>query len=108
MRLTLFVPLPRPSSAPPFLIRRISTQLTVTDPLALYQNLVESNSLRVDELQFRAAVELQKLSRRLRDYTPPESFSKRIQELSTLLSEVDRRKMKLKLGTEGGYPLVLG
>jgi len=81
--------------------RNISSQLTVTDPLVIYQNQVESNLLKADEAQFRAAVEflppstksaidsrLQKLSKRLRDYVPPEHFSKRIQELSSLLSEV--------------------
>lgn len=31
---------------------------------------------------------LHKLSRRLRDYVPPENFSRRIRELSSLLSEV--------------------
>ena len=82
-------------------VRNISIQLTVTDPLVIYQNQVESNLLKADEAQFRAAVEyppassksaidsrLQKLSKRLRDYVPPEHFSKRIQELSSLLSEV--------------------
>ena len=32
-------------------------QLTVTDPLVIYQNLVESDLLKPDEAQFRAAVE---------------------------------------------------
>jgi hypothetical protein len=57
MRLRCLGPLHRPCSAPAFPIRRISTQLTVTDPLVLYQNLVDGNSLRADESQFRAAVE---------------------------------------------------
>src|SRR5271155_680277 len=69
-------------------LRYLSTQLTLTDPLIIYQNLVESSLLKPDEAQFRAAVELQKLSRRLRDYTPPETFSRRIQELSNLLAKV--------------------
>jgi hypothetical protein len=37
--------------------RNISNQLTVTDPLVIYQNQVESNLLKADEAQFRAAVE---------------------------------------------------
>lgn len=71
-------------------IRYLSTQLTLTDPLAIYQNLVESSILKPDEAQFRAAVELQKLSKRLQDYTPPETFSRRIQELSDLLAKVHK------------------
>jgi len=69
-------------------IHYLSTQLTLTDPLIIYQNLVESSILKPDEAQFRAAVELQKLSKRLQDYTPPETFSLRIQELSDLLAKV--------------------
>ena len=38
-------------------IRCFSTQVTVTDPLVIYQNLVESDVLQTDEAQFRAAVE---------------------------------------------------
>lgn len=38
-------------------IRYHSNQLTVTDPLAIYQNLVDGNLLKPDEAQFRAAVE---------------------------------------------------
>jgi hypothetical protein len=38
-------------------IRYYSNQLTVTDPLAIYQNLVDGNLLEPDEAQFRAAVE---------------------------------------------------
>jgi hypothetical protein len=95
----------RPSCRP-FLvqiqIRQYSSQLTITDPLIIYQNLVDSDLLKPDESQFRAAVEyllpqqlcsptngrLQKLSKRLRDYVPPDTFSRRIEELSSLLSEV--------------------
>jgi len=40
-----------------FHVRRMSNQLTVTDPLVIYQNQVESNLLKADKAQFRAAVE---------------------------------------------------
>jgi hypothetical protein len=35
---------------------------------------------------------LQKLSKRLRDYVPPDTFSRRIEELSSILSQVDLSK----------------
>jgi hypothetical protein len=103
--------------------RNISSQLTMTDPLVIYQSQVESNLLKADEAQFRAAVEylpassksaidsrLQKLSKRLCDYVPPEHFSKRIQELSSLLSEVflPHRGFALISGTTTDWnPVVL-
>jgi hypothetical protein len=50
----------RPSCRP-FLVqiqlRQYSSQLTITDPLIIYQNLVDSDLLKPDDSQFRAAVE---------------------------------------------------
>ena len=51
------LPLPRPSRSYPLFPRHYSNQLAVTDPLVIYQSLVDSDLLQPDEAQFRAAVE---------------------------------------------------
>jgi hypothetical protein len=51
------LPFPRPYRSYPLFPRRYSNQLAVTDPLVIYQNLVDSDLLQPDEAQFRAAVE---------------------------------------------------
>lgn len=64
-----------------------TTSLALTDPLHIYQQKVATGELYPDEAQFRAAVELQKLSERLIDYNPPPNFKHRIRELSRLIEK---------------------
>lgn len=59
--------------------------LALTDPLQIYEAKVARGELFRDEAQYRAAVELQKLSHRLIDYTPPTLFRHKIRELSQII-----------------------
>lgn len=62
-----------------------SSKSTPTDPLQIYEEKVANGELFRDEAQYKAAVELQKLSDRLVDYTPPTAFKQKIKELSQML-----------------------
>ncbi|PWN51519.1 hypothetical protein IE53DRAFT_47792 [Violaceomyces palustris] len=48
-----------------------STALQVTDPLVIYRAKVARGELEEDEEQLRALVELRRINKILRDYTPP-------------------------------------
>ncbi|KAK7207205.1 hypothetical protein BZA70DRAFT_270713, partial [Myxozyma melibiosi] len=61
------------------------TGLTITDPLILYRQYVDSGRIRPDEAQHRAAIEFQKLYYRVRDYMPSGDFARQIEKLSELL-----------------------
>ncbi|KAG5366015.1 putative ATPase N2B [Yarrowia sp. B02] len=69
---------------------RYSSQLTITDPLHIYQNKVASGELKADEAQLRVAAELQKLYHRLKDYTPPEDFHRKVSALQAQLLEIEK------------------
>jgi len=66
--------------------------LTITDPLILYENKIANGTLLRDESQHRAAIELQKLYNRVKDYNPPVNFRQKIKELSLALEENERRQ----------------
>ncbi|KAK9456301.1 AFG1-like ATPase-domain-containing protein [Dipodascopsis uninucleata] len=61
--------------------------LTITDPLVLYRQFVDSGRIKPDEAQHRAAMEFQKLYLRVKDYMPEEDFKKKIDKLAVLLQD---------------------
>ncbi|KAK9470564.1 AFG1-like ATPase-domain-containing protein [Dipodascopsis tothii] len=61
------------------------TQLSITDPLVMYQLQVDIGKLHPDEAQYRAAKEFQSLYYRVKDYVPPEDFLRNVKKLSDLL-----------------------
>ncbi|KAK9451700.1 AFG1-like ATPase-domain-containing protein [Limtongia smithiae] len=69
--------------------------LTITDPLVLYRHYVESERLRPDEAQHRAAIEFQKLYYRVKDYTPPQDFQRQIEKLAELLERSDEQSSRI-------------
>lgn len=69
---------------------RYSSQLALTDPLHIYQNKVASGELKADEAQLRVAAELQKLYHRLKDYTPPQDFQRKVSALQAQLLEIEK------------------
>lgn len=69
---------------------RFSSALAITDPLHIYQNKVASGELKPDESQLRVAAELQKLYHRLKDYTPPQDFQRKVSALQAQLLEIEK------------------
>jgi len=60
----------------------ISLGLQVTDPLVLYQQRLANESIKPDEAQWRAMLEIEKLYHRIKDYRPVSSLQRRLQDVS--------------------------
>ncbi|CDR37996.1 CYFA0S01e19988g1_1 [Cyberlindnera fabianii] len=67
-----------------------TTALSITDPLVIYQSQVKRGILQSDADQLRAAVALQKLYHRVRDYTPPEATQLEIKRVVSRLEHQHR------------------
>ncbi|MCJ1255585.1 hypothetical protein MMC24_003402 [Lignoscripta atroalba] len=59
-----------------------STGLTITNPLVLYRALLATKRIDPDPSQYRLALHLEKLYKRLKDYEPEIEYSKRLDQIS--------------------------
>ncbi|ANZ73300.1 BA75_00147T0 [Komagataella pastoris] len=70
---------------------------TLTDPLHIYQNYVSRGLLRQDEAQLRAAIQFQKLYKRVKDYKPHGDTQVKINSYIRQIELADRKKNVLGL-----------
>ncbi|KAL9031119.1 MAG: hypothetical protein Q9196_000825 [Gyalolechia fulgens] len=64
-----------------------STGLTITNPLVLYRSLLATKRIDPDPAQYRLALHLQKLYRRLKDYEPAVDYKHRLDQLGDAVAE---------------------
>ncbi len=76
-------------------MRRISTSVTITDPLVKYQSLMATGIYSPDPAQHRLAIHLQKVYHRLKDYSPSVKYQARLKAISRAL---DRSKTQDRVG----------
>ncbi|MCJ1315372.1 hypothetical protein MMC15_000691 [Xylographa vitiligo] len=69
---------------------RVSTGLTITNPLVLYRALLATKQIDPDPAQHRLAIHLQKLYYRLKDYEPEIEYKKRLDEISRTVGKSTR------------------
>ncbi|KAG6203209.1 hypothetical protein E4U50_005807 [Claviceps purpurea] len=63
-------------------MKRFSTALTITDPLAKYQTLLRAGVYSPDPAQHRLARHLQVVYRRIKDYSPQEEYRQRLNQVA--------------------------
>lgn len=68
-------------------MRRLSTSVSITDPLVKYQSLLATGLYSPDPAQHRLALHLQKIYHRLKDYSPSAEYQTRLQAISQALDK---------------------
>ncbi|KAK8044727.1 hypothetical protein PG993_004751 [Apiospora rasikravindrae] len=73
-------------------MKRTPTSITITDPLVKYQSLLETGYYCPDPAQHRLAIHLQKIYKRLKDYSPSVEYRARLKAISSTLDESRRTR----------------
>ncbi|KAI1416135.1 AFG1-like ATPase-domain-containing protein [Hypoxylon sp. FL1857] len=73
-------------------MRRSIHSLAITDPLVKYQSLLATGVYRPDAAQHRLALHLQKVYRRLKDYTPSPEYRARLKAITDALDQTRKKK----------------
>ncbi|KAK8879101.1 AFG1-like ATPase-domain-containing protein [Apiospora arundinis] len=73
-------------------MKRTATSVTITDPLVKYQSLLETGYYCPDPAQHRLAIHLQKIYKRLKDYSPSVEYGARLKAISNTLDESRRSR----------------
>ncbi|KAI1421124.1 AFG1-like ATPase-domain-containing protein [Xylaria sp. FL1777] len=81
-------------------IRRQISSVTITDPLVKYQSLLATGYCCPDPAQHRLAIHLQKVYRRLKDYSPSIEYRTRLRAITKALSEQKRDDQYQSLAAE--------
>ncbi|KAI1817411.1 AFG1-like ATPase [Poronia punctata] len=82
-------------------MKRCMSSVTITDPLVKYQSLVATGFCSPDPAQHRLAIHLQKVYRRLKDYSPAVEYSARLKAISNVLNQSSERE------SDGSHDLAL-
>lgn len=82
-------------------MRRYISSVTITDPLVKYQSLLATGYCSPDPAQHRLAVHLQKVYRRLKDYSPSVEYRTRLTLITDALEESKKNDQSQNLATEG-------
>lgn len=86
---------------------RAYSAIVMSDPFLHYQSLVNVDYFRKDENQLRAVKELQRLYRRIENYTPPVDFARKIKQVEKLLrNQKSPNPIRKYLGGVGDKSLV--
>lgn len=85
------------------LFRKYSTTPTITDPLVVYKSYVARGLLKRDQSQLRAAIELQKLYYRVKDYRPKDQMQQRIREI---VKELELKELTRSYNENNRKPLL--
>lgn len=73
-------------------MKRAATSVTITDPLVKYQSLLATGYYCPDPAQHRLAIHLQKIYKRLKDYSPSIEYGARLKAISSTLDESRRTR----------------
>ncbi|KAK8014209.1 hypothetical protein PG990_007505 [Apiospora arundinis] len=73
-------------------MKRTATSVTITDPLVKYQSLLATGYYCPDPAQHRLAIHLQKIYKRLKDYSPSVEYGARLKAISNTLDESRRSR----------------
>ncbi|KAK8085233.1 hypothetical protein PG997_006504 [Apiospora hydei] len=73
-------------------MKRAATSVTITDPLVKYQSLLATGYYCSDPAQHRLAIHLQKIYKRLKDYSPSVEYGARLKAISNTLDESRRSR----------------
>ncbi|KAI0164534.1 AFG1-like ATPase-domain-containing protein [Hypoxylon sp. FL1284] len=73
-------------------MRRGFSSVTITDPLVKYQSLVATGTCSPDAAQHRLAIHLQKVYRRLKDYSPSTEYRTRLRAITNALDQSKKRE----------------
>ncbi|RYC64725.1 hypothetical protein CHU98_g1499 [Xylaria longipes] len=81
-------------------IRRYISSVTITDPLVKYQSLLATGHCCPDPAQHRLAVHLQKVYRRLKDYSPSVEYRTKLKEITNALNNSKGGDQSQRLAAE--------
>lgn len=73
-------------------MRRLSTSMTITDPLVKYNTLISTGILKPDHSQHRLAIHLQKIYHRLKDYSPSPEYATRLHQLTNAIKRIEQTR----------------
>ncbi|KKA28078.1 hypothetical protein TD95_004687 [Thielaviopsis punctulata] len=59
----------------------------ITDPLVKYQSMISTGALLADQTQYRLAIHLRSVYRRLKDYVPAHEYQSRLEEIARLTAQ---------------------
>lgn len=71
-------------------MKRAATSITITDPLVKYQSLLATGQCCPDPAQHRLAIHLQKIYRRLKDYSPAVEYGAKLEAISNALAQTKK------------------
>lgn len=71
-------------------MKRAATSVTITDPLVKYQSLLATGQCCPDPAQHRLAIHLQKIYRRLKDYSPAVEYGAKLEAISNALAHTKK------------------
>lgn len=71
-------------------MKRAATSITITDPLVKYQSLLATGQCCPDPAQHRLALHLQKIYRRLKDYSPAVEYGAKLEAISNALAQTKK------------------
>ncbi|KAI1762598.1 AFG1-like ATPase-domain-containing protein [Hypoxylon sp. FL1150] len=78
-------------------MRRGISSITITDPLVKYQSLLATGVCSPDAAQHRLAIHLQKVYRRLKDYSPSLEYRTRLRAISNALDQNSKKDIDASL-----------
>ncbi|KAK8069160.1 AFG1-like ATPase-domain-containing protein [Apiospora phragmitis] len=86
-------------------MNRTSTSVTITDPLVKYRSLLATGYYCPDPAQHRLAIHLQKIYKRLKDYSPSVEYGARLKAISSTLDESRRTREDSSALAAANHPI---
>ncbi|KAK7932339.1 hypothetical protein PG985_003051 [Apiospora marii] len=86
-------------------MKRSATSVTITDPLVKYQSLLATGYYCPDPAQHRLAIHLQKIYKRLKDYSPSVEYGARLKAISSTLDESRRTREDSSALAAANHPI---